>query len=298
MTQTDSEMHRPTAEFREFLESEVVREFRRNRIFRRLRAAAVIVVSAGLGMSATLASAQVREKAQKDSILQAANAEGALAAMRFIFAKSQYAEQQKQVAVGAMSAAAIAEAEVQLAASEYEVARTILNIREIEATGLPARDELNAPLVRGEDFVKERLDGQAMLADRKLRAAERKRDEVARRVAVGADAQSELGMAELAVLRARAELVVLSLRINARAEFLKKGTAIQDLTRQIERTEIQQEIVVAQQALKNAQASLALVERQRGVGALTEVDVLRARLAVAERQLDLQKLAERLQQLR
>ena len=298
MTRIDSDLHKPTTEFRDFLESEVVREFRRNRTFRRLRAAAVIVVSVGIGMSATLASAQVRENAQKDSILQAANAEASIAAWRYGLAKAQLADQQKRLAAGAIASSELAEAEAQVAASEYEVARTILNIREIQASGLPARDDLNAPLVRGEDFVKERLEAQAMLADRKLRAAEAKREDAARRVSVGAAQESQLSEAELELLTARANLVVLSTRMKARQDFLQKSTPVQELTRQIERSELQQRLVVAQQALRNAQAALALAQRQRDAGVIMEVDLLRARLAVAERELDLRQLADRLQKLR
>jgi hypothetical protein len=298
ITDINSRQHTPTNEFRDFLESEVVREYRRNRTFRRLRAAAVIVVSVGIGMTTTLASAQVRENAQRDSLLEAAKADALMAALRHNLAKFQLVEAQTQVSVGARSSSAVSEAEVQLTESEYEVARAALNIREIEATGMPIRDDLNAPLVRGEDFVKARLDGQAMLADRRLRAAERRRDEVARRVSVGAAAQTQLGEADLAVVRARGELLSLAERIKARAAFLQKRTPIEELTRQIERTEVQQQIVIAQQALRNSQATLALLERQRAVGANNEIDVLRGRLDVAERELELRRLSERLQRLR
>ena len=298
MTHIDSEMHTPTAEFRDFLESEVVREYRRNRTFRRLRAAAVIIVSAGIGMSATLASAQVRGNAQKDSVLEAANSEAMLAAMRYNLAKTQHADEQKRVAAGADATSALAESELQLAVAEQQVARTILNVREIQASGLPPRDDLNAPLVKGEDFVKQRLTAQAMLADKRLRAAERKADEIKRRVAVGAAEESQAATADLDFVRARGELAILAERLRARAEFLEKGTPVQDLARRIERVEVQQSIVAAQQALRAAQAAVTLLERRRAVGAAQEVEVLRARLAVAEQQVELERLSKRLQQLR
>jgi hypothetical protein len=298
MTHIDPEMHMPTAEFRDFLESEVVREYRRNRTFRRLRAAAVIIVSAGIGMSATLASAQVRGNAQKDSVLEAANSEAMLAAMRYGLAKTQYAEEQKRVAAGADATSTLAQSELQVAEAEQQVARTILNVREIQASGLPPRDDLNAPLVKGEDFVKQRLTAQAMLADKRLRTAERNADESKRRVAVGAAEESQATAADLDVIRARGQLAVLAERLKARAEFLEKGTPMQDLARRIERVEVQQSIVAVQQSLKAAQAALTLLERRQAVGATQEVEVLRARLAVAEQQVELGRLSKRLQQLR
>jgi outer membrane protein TolC len=298
MTNDSLDLHRPTGAFRDYLESEVIHEFRRRRTFRRLRAAAVIIVSVGIGMSTTLASAQVREKVRKDSVLEAANADGLMAALRYGLAKAQLAEEQKQVSVGARSASALSEAEIQLGSAEEDVARTILNIQEIEATGRSPRDDLNAPLVNGRDFFKQRLEAEMMATNKRLQVTERDRDEAKRRVAVGTVEESEADRLELQVARTRAQLVVVAERIKARDEFLEKGTSVEELTKRGERVETQQLIIVAQQELKLAQAALARLERRRDAGASTELDVLRARLTVAESELEVKRLSQRLQQLR
>jgi hypothetical protein len=299
MTTNESlDMHRPTAAFRDYLEGEVVREYRRRRTFRRLRAAAVIVVSVGIGMSATLASAQVRGNAQRDSLQEAVKAEALLASMRFGLAQAQLVEAQRQVSVGNRPASSLMEAELQLRVAEEEVARVILNGREIEASGLPPRDELNAPLIKGEDFVKQRIQNQMMTADKKLKAAEQNQSEISRRVAVGAASEVELGDADLEILRARAHLAVLAERIQAREEFLQKKTPLPELFRRIEKTGLQNTLAVMQRALTNAQARLALVEKRREAGAASDADVLRARLDVLEREVDFQLAAKRVKQLK
>ena len=298
MTNEQLDMHRPTAEFRDYLEGEVIHELRRRRTFRRLRAAAVIIVSVGIGMTTTLASAQVRSNSQRDSLKDALVGEAALATVRFMIAKSQLADEQKQVAAGTRPASSLTEAELQLRIAEEEVARVVLNGREIEASGMPPRDDLNAPLVKGEDFVRQRIENRMMTANKKLLAAEQNQAQASRRFSVGAATELEVAEADLALLRTRSDLAVLAARSQARAEFLGKGTPVDELMRRIERTEVQQEAAVAQQGLENARKRLVIVERRQQVGAASDVDVLRVRLEVKERELDLQRVVVRLKQIK
>jgi hypothetical protein len=297
MTNDTLDMHRPTADFRDYLEGEVIHEFRRRRTFRRLRAAAVIIVSAGIGMTATLASAQVRESSTKDSLLVAVQADAMLATLRLNLARTQLAEEEKQVKVGARPAGDLPS---QGMAKEMEaaVATLSLNIAEIQATSQPPRDELNAPLVNGRDFVKERIEIQLMLAQQRLMAAERKFDDATRRVRVGAGSELESADYELGVLRRHAELAVLAERLNARKEYLEKKTPVADLSLRIERTEVQQAVVVAQRELGNAQARFDLVQRRQKVGAATDLELLEAQVNVKTQELELQKVMRRLEQLR
>lgn len=292
------DMHRPAADFRDYLEDAVVGEYRRRRTFRRLRAAAVVVVSIGIGMTTTLASAQVRQNAQKDSLREAAKADALYAMMRYNLAQMQLAEQQKQVAAGARLNSSLVDAELEVAKAENQVAQIILNTRELEITGIPARDDLNAPLVKGEDFVKERLNRQAMLANKILQSAERDRDEVTRRVAVGVATDLDATDREIAVLRARGDLAVLAERLKARDEFLEKGTPVADLARRVDLVDVQQQMLVAQRELANAEARSALVGRRQDVGAATKLETLEAQMNVELQKMQLQKLSVRLKQLR
>jgi hypothetical protein len=292
------DMHRPAADFRDYLEGAVVGEYRRRRRFRRLRAAAVVVVSIGIGMTTTLASAQVRQNAQKDSLREAAKAGAIYATVRYNLALAQLAEQQKKVAAGTSLASSVADAELEVAKAENEVAQIILNTRELEITGMPPRDDLNAPLVKGEDFVMERLKRQMTLVNRLVQDAERSRDDVARRVAVGVATDLDATDKEIAVMRARGNLLVLSERLKARTEFLEKGTPVAELARRIDLLDVQQQIQVAQRELANAQARSSLVERRQNVGAATKMEALEAQMNVELQKMQLQKLSLRLNQLR
>jgi hypothetical protein len=297
MTTNDTlDMHRPTDAFRDYLEDEVVREFRRRRTFRRLRAAAVIIVSAGIGMTATFASAQVRESSAKDSLIQAAQADAMLASMRLNLARMQLAEEQKQIAVG-MRAAGVLPSETMVREMEAEVARIALDIAEIEATARSPRDELNAPVVNGRDFVRDRLQLRMMVAQQRLSAAERSLEDADRRVRVGAATQLESADYGSSVLQRRGELAVLAEQLNARREYLEKNTPVRELTLRVERTEVQQAIQLAQRQFANAQARATLLERSQQVGADTKLALLEAQANVELKRMELVKLVRRLQQL-
>src|SRR4051812_9489701 len=108
-----SDMHRPTDEFREKLEWEVLRRHRRNtrdardarhgrdardprehpsvgaRTLRWAQAAVIVIVSGAIGVTAGIASAQIRQSSARDSLLANARAEAMLAQTRFNIAKAE-----------------------------------------------------------------------------------------------------------------------------------------------------------------------------------------------------------------
>jgi hypothetical protein len=177
---------------------------------------------------------------------------------------------------------------------EMQLARIGLDMDEINASGRAPRDDLNAPLVNGRDFVKARIEAEASAAQQRLRAAEGNQGELERRARVGSATEIERLAGVVDVTRARAAMAVLAEKLRLRAEFVARNTPIDQLTRRLDRVQLQQDAVVAQQALALARARLELVEKQRGAGVANEVDVLRARLDVTQRNLELSRLATRL----
>jgi hypothetical protein len=294
---TEVNIHQPTEAFRDYLEGEVVHEFRRRRTFRRLRAAAVILVSIGIGATATFASAQVRESSAKDSLLQAARAEATLAKVRLTLVQMQLLEERTQVTAGARQAGDLPSANM-AKELEADVARLALNMEEIEATSRPPRDDLNAPLVNGRDFVKERIQLQVMTAQQRLLTAQQKYDEAMRRVRVGAATELEAADYGASVLRRNGDLAVLAEKLNARKEFLEKHTDIAALSVRIERTEVEQAVAVTQRELQNAQARMNLVEQRQKAGVATKLEFLEAQVNVQVQELELQKLMRRLKELK
>ena len=299
MTETREplETHEPAPEFREYLDWELSRAFGHARMKRRLRMSAALLVALALGTTGGLASAQMRANAQQDSLLAAARADATLVAARAQAARAVVAAEQRQVAAGMRSTESLSNAEAEAREADSEVARAALNIDEIEATAKAPRDELNAPLVNGRDFVKDRLQLRLMLAQQDIAAAERSRDEAARRVRFGLASELTGLDAEVDVARARRDLAVLVERMALRREFVEKGTAVAELTRRLQKAEVTQDIAVAQRALQVAQQRATLLERRWKAGLVQELDLLRARVEVKEREIELERLGRRLEEL-
>jgi len=304
---TTDDTHVPTKEFIDHLEGEVVSAYRREgrlddqRRARQtpwLRAAAVVFVSLAIGASAGLASAQIRDGARRDSLLDAAKADAALAALRLDLARQQAADAKRKAELGAITGQSALDAESQLRLMEALAMRAKYNIDEINASKLPPRDDLGAPLVNGHDFVKDRIQLDLFAAQQRLTALEAAQAEAERRVRVGAALQETQIEAQGEALRARAALAVLAARLNLRREFLEKGTSVDELSRRLREEELRQDAYSAQQALGLARERLALIEKQKAVGAVGDIDLLTAQLHVREREIELQRLAEQLRAAR
>ena len=290
-------MHRPTPEFRDYLEGELSRVYRRNRTFRRYRGVAIVFAWLAIGMSAGLASAQIREGAQRDSLLEAANADLALVSMRLELARAQLADVTAKVNVGVLGAVSSAAARSELRRMEAAAMRAKLNVDEIRATAQSPRDDLNAPLVNGRDFVTERLQLDLFTAQQGMTAAEEALAEVRRRIRVGAETELAGLDADLEVVRSRAALGVLAERRRLRTLYVEQGTPADELARRMQQSQVRFDAMVAQEAVRVARARLSHVTKQRAIGMASELDQLRAELLVKERETELMLLGRQLREI-
>jgi outer membrane protein TolC len=204
------------------------------------------------------------------------------------------AQAQRAVSVGAANAESANSLALQVKAMEAQLARAAANIDEIKASALPPRDELNAPLVNGRDFVRDRIQYRLMVLQAELQAAENIQAEMARRVRVGAAPETASLDADLSVAKWTRDLAVAAEQLSLRKEFLERGTPVDQLTRRLEQMQLKQDVVIAQKALEVAQQRTALLERRQSAGAADDLDVLKAQVELRERQIELQQLARRL----
>jgi outer membrane protein TolC len=307
---TTEDLHGPSKEFVDHLEWEVVSAYRRvsrldeQRAARRLRqrpwlrAAAIVLVSIAIGTTAGLASAQMRDTTRRASLLDAARADAALAATRLEIARQQLLDAQKKVDVGAVGAQSLLTAASELRRMEAQAARVKYNIDEINASALPPRDDLGAPLVGGRDFVKDRIQLDLMTAQQQLSDLESAQAEVERRVRVGASPEISRTEAQTDVARARAKMAVLADRLSLRREFLEKGTPIDQLSNRLEQSELRQLLYSAQQSLNLARERVALVQRQQAAGMVDTIEILRSQLEVKSLEIDARRLLSRLNAVR
>jgi len=304
---TEDTTHTANADFRDRLERTVIHTFRLEREVgngaraartRWMRLAAVIVVSVAIGATAGVASGQMRDAARRDSLLDAAKADATLAAVRLELARTRVADTKRRFDLGAGDTRSLATADAELRAMEVEVMRARYNIEEITATSQPPRDDLNAPLIGGRDFVKDRIMLDLSAGQQRLTAAEEAYSESERRVRFGLPAELESVEASVEVTRARGVMAVLAQRLALRKEFLEKGTPVEQLTTRLSEVQLQQDVALSQQELKLARERLDRVQRQRDYGIVGESELIQAKLKVQERELELQQLMARYKRAR
>lgn len=113
-------------------------------------------------------------------------ADMALAATRLELAQAQHTDVTNKIKVGVLAASALSAAQAELRTMEAAAMRARLNVEEIKATAIPPRDDLNAPLVGGRDFVSQRIQLDLAVAQGRLTATEKALAEADRRERVGA----------------------------------------------------------------------------------------------------------------
>ncbi|MGQ0648208.1 MAG: hypothetical protein ACT4P7_11615 [Gemmatimonadaceae bacterium] len=294
---TTDTMHRPTPEFRHYLEDEIMSAFRRDRSLARLRTFAVVAACLAAGATAGLASAQIRERAQRDSLLEVALSDLSLAALRLDLARARHVDVSAKVNAGVVGSATLASAESELRGMEAAAARAKLNVDEIRATSLPPRDEVNAPVVGTHDFVMERLQLDLFAGQQRLTAAEQALAEIERQARVGAVRPLVALDAGLEVTRARAALGTLAERRKLRKEFIDQGTPGDELMRRLQQASLRLEAYVLQEAVKVSSQRLDAVRKQNAAGLAASLDVLRAEVELREREVELQLLARQLRNI-
>jgi outer membrane protein TolC len=294
---TTERIHQPTAEFRDYLEHEITREFRHHRSFARLRLTAVVMGTIAAVTTAGLASAQIRQGAQRDSLLETALSDMSLLGLRLEMTKKRLEDVTARFRVGAVGPTALAEAESELRQMEAMAARTKLNVDEIRASSLPPRDDLNAPRVGDRDFVMERLKIDLFLAQQRLTAAEQALAESERQSRVGTVSDLAVVDAGLKVIKERAALGTLAERQKLRKEFIEQGTAGEQLNRRFQHAQVRFDAFVAQETVNVLRRRLDAVQKQHAVGTASELELLRAEYELKEKEYELQMLARQLREL-
>lgn len=290
--------HLPTPEFRARLERKLVRTLRRDR-FRApvaraavhwLKIAALLVAAVGLGAVAGVASAQVQDARQSEQLLAAARADVDLAEMRVELARSHAAMVKERYRLGLTDRKVVAAAEAEEHRMASELATARLNLEEVRASAAPPRNDIAAPLVRGRDFVNDRILLRLDAVQTSLAAAESALAEAENRNRLGVASGIVVLEARAEVIQHRAELELLSDRMELRQEFLQTPVDAGTITRREQRLELTRAIRVAEERQRLAQTRLGHVRERHQVGQADQVELLRADLAASEASLDLQRL--------
>jgi outer membrane protein TolC len=177
------------------------------------------------------------------------------------------------------------------------MARIQLDMEEIRATSSVPRNDLDAPLVGGRDFVRDRLMLDLKAAEEALSVADQDVARERQRFDVGIVSKTALLQAEADAAHARARMQQLAGALDLRQRALRGEIKPDAVAAERQRLELTSRLQEQQRSLELARARLDEARRLFAVGQAAEVDAKRAELQVLEQQLQIQRLQQQLQAL-
>ncbi len=230
-------------------------------------------------------------------MLEGAQSELKLIQLRVELARADLEQARQRFEVGAAGRETVQAAERELRAQESALARLKLDIEETQSSSASPRNDLQAPLVGGRDFVRERLMLDLRDAQRNLAAAEQALQQARQRVEVGTAPQATAVAAELEVAQARALLKQLQGTIELRDQAITgaiKAEEVAALQRQMEltlhRDRLRREIELGRLRIQD-------IRRQVETGMASQLDLKRAEVELLERETELQRVDRELQRV-
>jgi hypothetical protein len=131
----------------------------------------------------------------------------------------------------------------------------------------------------------------------RIRSLETAAEEAERGFRVGSVTQLARGEAVSVVEQARGEMNLLAQKLMLRRQFFEEQLSPEEITRRFQRLELVGQFQQSEMQLRLAQERMALAEKNRLAGTAAEIDVMRAKLEVMERNLERLRLSRQLQQL-
>ncbi len=260
---------------------------------------AVILVSALFGAGGVVVKDQVQEGKVQEVLLAQVEMEIQLAELQVEAVRGDLDDLQRQVAGGMVEDDALVPAQAALREAVTHLNRLQLDREEIRLAGREPQDMVSAPLVRGRDFVTERLDLDVQVVEEQIHLAERDLARVQQLQAAGmirADEASYGAAARLQQVRLR--LDGLQQRRQLRRRFLAGEVTAAEATSQALVIEADADLAVQAQGVDMAQHVLQALEARAAQGLVNESDLRQARLELMRRELA-RKLAElKLEQIR
>ena len=299
------ESHEIAPEFRARLEWQVESALRRETRFAepaggrmpRLQVALVAVAALFIGGIAVAASGELQDAKQRDMLISTASSEEALVRLRIELARADLQDAQRRFETGTADRQSLQAAQRQLRAMEMALAKTRLDMEEIQQTSATPRNDLQAPLVGKRDFVRERLVLELDTAQRALVAAEEDVAQAKQRVSVGVAPMTVQLQADAELAAARSRMQQIRITIDMRERAVAGGMTNEQLLAEQRRMEltIQQEQV--QRELEIARAQLQQVRRLVEIGTATQLDLKRLEVELLEREVELRRIRQEIEML-
>lgn len=256
---------------------------------------AIVLVSMTIGGAVVAAAYQSQTNERRQLLAASYELRVGLASKKLEVAKTELEDAQRRVDVGVMVPADAAEARVKVREAEAQLASAMLNLEEVRITGQDPLDSITAPLVKGRDFVLQRLE-QSLQAPMGVLESEKIRLAAAqRRFEIGLAQETELLVVRGRIREIEGAITALQQKIDLRRRFVKGefDAAVADLQLLLTQTEQKRQALVSQIELANREASRVKVLFDKGL--VNKVEIATAQLRVMELQTEMSRLDIELQ---
>ena len=229
------DQHEPSKEFMDRLEWEIGGEVRRRNRHARvppwvpqsgrtavLALAGIVLVSMAFGAAGVAAAYQVQTGQRRDDLISGLEQRAEVARQRLKLSTDAQANTERRLSLGHGNQADVLEARAKAAETEAQVKSLESQIEEVRITGREPSNEISAPVIKGRDFVSERLQIE-MAVPQGVRELEglRLRD-LERSVSLGAVSLLELEEAKARVAEVDAGVEAFRKKLEIRQQFLAR----------------------------------------------------------------------------
>ena len=302
---TVPEAHEPSPQFRAHLEWQIASALRRESRFDEpvrhrwgsLSAVVMVLVAFALGGMAVAASEQVQDARQKDRLIESVSAQEAMLKMRLDLARAEVQQAQRRVEVGMLEREKLLEIERQAQAIQALLAKLRLDKEEVSASAAPPRDDLDAPLVNGRDFVRERLLVEMQIARNDVAVQEALVAQAVRRLASGITTKIAMQQLEAELEQALSALRLLQGKIELRERALKGGMKPEEAARAQRQLELKISEARLQMEIELSRKQLQEMRRMVETGVATQIELKRVELQLLEKEVELQTLRRTIETL-
>ncbi|MEP6778848.1 MAG: hypothetical protein ABJC26_03090 [Gemmatimonadaceae bacterium] len=149
--------------------------------------------------------------------------------------------------------------------------------------------------MNGRDFVAERLEIEAAAAQRHIDEREQFKNDIQRRLRVGAETEISLNYAQDALAQSTRNLNAIGQKLSLRQKFLDKSVDQKAISVELQKLELQNDVQQLVEQLDTALRGESLVHKRQAAGLATELEVKRAEVEVLERKSELEQLRPQLQ---
>ncbi|MGD8327812.1 MAG: hypothetical protein PVJ49_00165 [Acidobacteriota bacterium] len=259
--------------------------------WRVVRVAAVVVVSMALGAAAMGASYQIEESWRRELAQADLEVRLQLARKRLELIEQEAAAIERRAAVGSASVEEQAQMRMAVADSEGQLRLLELQLEEVLASGREPVGEVSSPVIRGRDFVTERLEVELQIAQQMFELVQGEVDRERTRFEIGTGGRAQLEVVQLALADREQRVRSLQRRLEIRDDFVGRRISGVEAELMVRIADTEGELEVARRRFELTQRELDTVRERVRLGIETPITANQYELALAEAEAQL-RLAE------